>query len=62
MTFKHGLLIVDIGALCLGPANAQSAKDAIEVSNAEFMKSMNSSPTCGLTRTFPQVRYIPFPS
>ncbi|RWD66867.1 MAG: SgcJ/EcaC family oxidoreductase [Mesorhizobium sp.] len=48
MRFKHGLLIVAIGALCLGPANAQSAKDAIEASNAEFMKSLNGKDAAGV--------------
>ena len=48
MKFKHCLLIVAIGALCLGPANAQSAKDAIEAGNAEFMRSLNSKDAAGV--------------
>ncbi|WP_192249501.1 YybH family protein [Mesorhizobium silamurunense] len=48
MTFKLCMLVVAITALCLGPANAQSAKDAIEASNAEYMKSLNSKDAAGV--------------
>ncbi|ESW92513.1 SgcJ/EcaC family oxidoreductase [Mesorhizobium sp. C280B] len=48
MTLKVCMLVVAITALCLGPANAQSAKDSIEASNAEFMKSLNSKDAAGV--------------
>ncbi|MER9298448.1 DUF4440 domain-containing protein [Mesorhizobium sp. M0621] len=52
MTLKDCMLVVAITALCLGPANAQSAKDAIEASNAEFMKSMNSKNAAGIASSY----------
>ncbi|TPJ44789.1 SgcJ/EcaC family oxidoreductase [Mesorhizobium sp. B2-5-13] len=52
MTFKYCMLVVAITALSLEPANAQSAKDGIEASNAKFMKSINSKDAAGVASLY----------
>ena len=52
MTFKLGLLIIAATALCLGSANAQSAKEAIEASSAEFVKAYNSKSAAGVASLY----------
>jgi uncharacterized protein (TIGR02246 family) len=52
MTLKQCLLVVATTALCLGPANAQSAKEAIEASNAEFVKAYNSKSAAGVASLY----------
>ncbi|MER9328628.1 DUF4440 domain-containing protein [Mesorhizobium sp. M0488] len=42
MTFNHCLLVVVFTSLCLGTAQAQSAKEGIEAANTEFVKAYNS--------------------
>ena len=52
MTFKHWMLVIAITALGLGLANAQSAKEAIEASSAEFVKAYNSKSAAGVASLY----------
>ncbi|AZO69996.1 MAG: DUF4440 domain-containing protein [Mesorhizobium sp.] len=52
MTFKHYLLVVAVTSLCLGSAQAQSAKEAIEAANAEFVKAYNSKDAAGVASKY----------
>ncbi|TIS55869.1 MAG: hypothetical protein E5W93_13875, partial [Mesorhizobium sp.] len=52
MTFKHCLLAVVFTSLCMGSAQAQSAKEAIEAANAEFVKAYNSKDAAGVASKY----------
>ncbi|TIV61850.1 DUF4440 domain-containing protein [Mesorhizobium sp.] len=52
MTFKQCLLAVVFTSLCLASAQAQSAKEAIEAANAEFVKAYNSKDAAGVASKY----------
>ncbi|RWP86634.1 MAG: DUF4440 domain-containing protein [Mesorhizobium sp.] len=52
MTLKHCLLAVVFTSLCMGSAQAQSAKEAIGAANAEFVKAYNSKDAAGVASKY----------
>ena len=58
MKLQHGLLIFAIGALCLGPANAQPAKEYIADCQAYFAKSINGKNAAGAASHFAEDAWV----
>jgi uncharacterized protein (TIGR02246 family) len=52
MTVRLCLLAVAFAALCAGPASAQSAREAIEAANAEFVKAYNAKDAAGVASLY----------